>query len=169
MNRPSHLTAWDREYIEHLIRRGQMAQREYEAQYAQDQFMGEDRYYWDIHSWPKPAEIQAHHEVMVIRCPECHTRLELSLVPSCAPPSWDHLHRTAGCEFFRAEQAQWVDDFADLRRGETVLRGLSDTERALLLSMRLNPGLYLMSVVQDDGQLVRTPVHMPPLTLMPTN
>lgn len=170
------LSEWDRDYIEHLIARDQQAEEELQAshaEYVKIWFMGEDRYYWDLHSWPKPRQVKTHHEVMVTRCPECHTRLDLSLVPAWHPPTnGNHVHHSAGCEFFRAEQGQWVDDYADIRRiaptnpGSTrpipsLIRGLTMTEAALLQIMGANPSRYQMKVELDDGRLVRTPLEVP--------
>lgn len=165
------LSEWDRAYIEHLIARDQQAEEELQAshaEYVKIWFMGEDRYYWDLHSWPKPRQVKSHHMVMIIPCPECHTRLDMSLVPAWHPPTdGNHVHHSAGCEFFRAEQGQWVDDYADIRRiaptssAHSLIRGLTVTEAALLQIIGANPSRYQMKVELDDGRLVRTPLEVP--------
>lgn len=171
------LSQWDRDYIEHLLQkelRAEANRKAVEAEDAREQFMGQDRYYWDIHAWPKHPQIRSHHQVMVIRCPECHTRLDLSLVAASWPPQY--YQHSPGCEFFRAEQRQWVDDYADLRNDlqpgtrhhgysrKPLLRSPTATERALLQILthgRKVGTYYMISVSVRDYQLVRTPIEIP--------
>ena len=131
-------------------------------------FMGGDRYYWDIHNWVVALSgLRSHHEYLVMPCPTCRARLHLSLYPSwypAEPDSSSHIvpddhsrpsPHASGCEFFKAEQTQWVDDYADLRRGETVTRRPSASEQILFRMLGVDNTHVSVSVTEVDGQLVR--------------
>lgn len=171
------LSDWDRAYIEHLIRRDEreaLALRQFQDELSRAEFMGEGRYYWDIHSWPRPVGAEKHHEVLVTQCPGCNTRLEFSLVPTMVaplPPSHSH-----GCEFFRNEQRQWVNDYAELRNdlqagtrhhgysAKPLVRPLSETEQAILWMLtrgQVHGSCYMMSVSVLDYQMVRKIIEVP--------
>lgn len=159
------MNEWDRGYIEHLIRRDTRIQAEEEKFWQDHQrelFAGKDRYYWDIGTWPAIQGVKSHHEYLVTVCPSCHTHLQYSLQKH----HWDNdiPQHAPGCEFFREEQRQWVDDYAELKAGNEVIRPPTNTECLLLSMFRLvlRPTAhicyqrYYVTVESRDGQLVRT-------------
>lgn len=153
------LSEWDRNYIEHLIRRDVATEAALDADCWAHQFAGADPYFWDMRNWPVHPHHQGH-SVVRIKCPDdkCGQVLEFSINkgPWLGGTS-DHVR---GCEFFHTEQRQWVDDWADSRDGRPpVVRHLTWTEKLLagaLLQDRDAPDRYRMIVsTTRDGELIR--------------
>jgi hypothetical protein len=172
------LSQWDRDYIEHLIRREAEQERKFheeQEELSRKMFMGWDPFYWDISGWPHPPGIQRHHEMIAIQCPGCGSRIDLDLKGgSCYPGG--HTDHKVNCEFFRGEQRQWVDDYADLRhdcqRGTTrhgysrvpLLRSPTPSEKTLLQILTQDPepsSCYQIAVRMRDYQLVREVIEVP--------